>query len=260
MTIKRMILPTGLSVIALVAMMLACGRAQEGSSEQKQTKQQGNSQKQAEVDLHPPPEYLAVDVTGMTRLSPKHEVWLDRKGKRVILGGEICQRFGQLEMLVTTEGGKTHESVVAVKSEAFIIHAALLALGAKPGSPVQFRPKFKPASGTEVEVFFLWTDSAEKTHKLRGQEWARKVQTQQMMKESFVFAGSIMTVDPNTKQQRYEAEGGDLICVSNFPTAMLDIPVKSTDQASGLLYEGFGERIPPEHTPVTVILKPKLEK
>ena len=81
------------------------------------------------------------------------------------------------------------------------------------------------------------------------------------MEYAWVFAGSHFVRDEQTKEQYYRADGeGDLICVSNFPSAVLDIPVKSTDQNAGLLFECFTERIPPIGTPVTLILTPKSEK
>lgn len=196
---------------------------------------------------------------GKIRLSPDYPVWLDRKNKQVLVEGEVCLQQGSLEMLVTLAGGKTHESVVACKVKAFIVHAALLALGAKPGQPVQFAPTFKPAQGTEIEVRFRWTDATGKVHEIAGQDWVRHARTRRAMKDPFVFGGSGFLVDETTGERVYQAEQGDFICVSNFPTAMLDVPVPSPQDAADLVYEAFTERIPPIRTPVMVILIPKLE-
>jgi hypothetical protein len=195
----------------------------------------------------------------LVRLSPDHEVWIDRVKKEIHIGGSVCLQEGQLEMLVTLTGGKTHESVVEVKTNAYIVHAALLALGAESGSPTQFAPVFKPATGTEVAVYFEWVDSDGKTQRVPGQDWVRWISTQQALKDPFVFAGSVLRREPNGRI-RYEAEQGDFICVSNFPTAMLDLPTKSSAEASDLMFEAFKERIPPLGTPVKVILAPKLAK
>ena len=46
----------------------------------------------------------------------------------------------------------------------------------------------------------------------------------------FVFAGSSFYIDPDTNKQYYQAEHGDFVCVANFGTAMLDIPVKSSSR------------------------------
>ncbi len=79
----------------------------------------------------------------------------------------------------------------------------------------------------------------------------------------WVFAGSAFYEEKKDGQtiRYYQAEGGDVICVANFPTAMLDINRKSS--ASGednLLYEAWTERIPPIGTEVTIELIPVTDK
>ena len=77
------------------------------------------------------------------------------------------------------------------------------------------------------------------------------------MKTHWVFAGSGFYTDEKTGQQAYQAEGGDLICVANFSTAMLDVTVPSSAQGTdSLLYEAYTERIPPRDTEVTIELIP----
>jgi len=196
---------------------------------------------------------------GLVRLSPDHDAWLDLDKKRVVLKGHTCMREGQLEMMVTLVGTKEHEAVVAVRTKAFHVHAALLRLGAESGSPVRFQPKYMPATGTEIEVTFEWVDAAGVKRTVRAQEWARSVKTQQEMSIPFVFGGSGFYVDDNTKQQHYLAEEGDFVCVSNFPTAMIDVPVQSSQGNDSLLFEVFTERMPPPKTPITVYLTPKLK-
>ena len=52
---------------------------------------------------------------------------------------------------------------------------------------------------------------------------------------------------------------GDFICISNFPSAMLDVPIESSDKAGSLLFEAFKSHIPPEGTTVSVVLTPVLK-
>jgi hypothetical protein len=56
----------------------------------------------------------------------------------------------------------------------------------------------------------------------------------------------------------YAANDGDVICVSNFDTAMLDLPIASSDVEGDQMFEAFTERIPAEETRVVVILEPVL--
>lgn len=195
----------------------------------------------------------------LQRLAPEYDVWLDAKNKQVVMEGEVCLREGVLEMFACLKGTKEHESVVAVKTKAFVVHAGLLALGAKSGTPVKFRPEYVPATGPEVDVFVFWRDEEGKLKKAKAQDWVRDLSTKKAMKHPWVFSGSIFSTNPETGQEVYGAEQGYLICVSNFSTAMLDLPVESSDKADGLLFEAFTENIPPRGTKVTVVLVPKIE-
>src|SRR3954467_9099350 len=81
----------------------------------------------------------------LVKLFPASDVWLDKKRNAVVLDGQVCLREGLLEMFACPKGTKEHESVVSLNCKAEEVHAALLAAGAKPGSPVSFDPEYKPA-------------------------------------------------------------------------------------------------------------------
>jgi hypothetical protein len=72
------------------------------------------------------------------------------------------------------------------------------------------------------------------------------------MQADFVFAGSGTFTDENG-DEFFQAESGDLICVANFASALVDVSVRSTAEGEGnLLYEAWTERIPPLGTKVTL--------
>ena len=195
----------------------------------------------------------------LKRLSPKYDVWIDGKNKRVVLEGTICRTEGELEMFACTRRTKEHESIVTVLTTAQPVHAALLAIGAVQGKPVQFDPEYKPATGTEIEIEMSWKDKDGKEHKARAQDWIMDVNTKKAMTHNWVFAGSGFYTDETTGKRHYLADQGDFVCVSNFSSAMLDLPVKSTDQKdAGLLFDAFTANIPPKGTRVTMTLIPKL--
>ena len=191
------------------------------------------------------------------RLDPDQPVWVDVARRRVAVDGRICLREGVLEMFACPAQTKEHESVVAVDSSGFLLHTALLAAGAEPGKPARFEPKFQPPEGPEIEVSVEWVDKSGKPQAARAQSWIRNSETGEEMQMPFVFGGSGFWVDPDSGRQRYLADSGDLICVSNFGTAMLDVPVESTQSNEALLFEPFTERIPPLDTPVRVWLTVK---
>jgi hypothetical protein len=197
---------------------------------------------------------------GWKRLAPDAPVWLDEKNKRVILDGEVCLREGFLEMFACLRGTKEHESIVSVPTRAYVVHAALLAAGAEAGTPVRFRPEYRPPTGTEIDVYIVWRDEQGKDRRVRAQEWIKDVKTGQAMKLPFVFAGSGFWKDPETGKQHYEAESGDFICVANFPSAMLDVPGESSQSNEALSFEAFTEHIPPLKTKVRLVLVPKVKQ
>jgi hypothetical protein len=199
----------------------------------------------------PPPE-------GLLRLAKDAQLWIDIKNKMVVVDGQVALRSGQLEMFACPKGTKEHESVIAIHAKAQYVHAGLLALGAKKGSPVKFEPEYSPASGTTIDIWVLWRDKQGKRQRVRAQEWIRNIETQKEMKYDWVFAGSGFWKDPTDGVEYYYGDSGDFICVSNFPSATLDLPVESSQANASLMFEAFSDRIPQRGTPIRLVLKPRL--
>ena len=61
-----------------------------------------------------------------------------------------------------------------------------------------------------------------------------------------------------TGKQYYQADSGELICVLSLPTAMLDLPISGYGAIKARSFEAFEEHLPPQGTPVTLVLKPIL--
>lgn len=196
--------------------------------------------------------------SGARQLAPEAPVWVDAEAGAVLVDAVVILRDRPLEMFACPKGQREHESVVSIEAPAFLIHTALLAVGAEPGHPVRFNPKFVPPAGDEIEITVHWQADG-KTKTARAQDWIRDAETGEPMSLPFVFAGSGFWTDPTTGKQHYMAEGGHMICVSNFGEAMLDVPVNSTSSDDGRWFEPYTERIPAKGTPVRLTLKPKAE-
>lgn len=196
----------------------------------------------------------------LIRLTKDGEVSIDKKSKQVIVGGVVAFRKGVLEMFACVKNTKEHESVIAVNAKAYHVHTALLAVGAKPGKPVQYDPTYKPASGPKIKVDVVWKNKDGKEQRRRAQDMIRNVRTQKPMKHDWVFAGSYFWTDEETKKKYYQAEGGELICVSNFSTATMDLPIESSQSTGQLLFEAETENIPPLGTKVQLVLTPEIPK
>ncbi len=208
----------------------------------------------------PPATQGAATPDHLVKLSQSGEIWLDTKRKAVVVDGQVCLREGQLEMFACTKGTKEHESIVSVNCQAEEVHAGLLAAGAKPGTPVSFDPQYKAATGQIIDIYVLWKDAQGEKHQARAQDWIRDIKTQTAMNHDWVFAGSGFWRDPETGKEHYKASGGDLICVSNFPTATLDLPIESSQANDNLLFETFPDRIPAKNTKIRLVLIPRAPK
>jgi hypothetical protein len=267
------------------------------------------------------------DVDKLIPLNKQKTVLLDVVGKRVLLKTKVVLRAGILEMLVCKKQTKEHESILSVDAQAYEIHAGLAKLGAEPGSPAVFIPKFTPPKGQRIDIFLQWKDAKGKLQRVPAQQWIRyvtrryygellerlpydvvlagkselrydkkfkelswygpmskadrekslslsqdkafRVAINNFYKRSrprqfdthWVFAGSGFTVDEQTGKQTYNAEHGDVICVANFPTSMIDVAVESSSSGeASVLFEPWTERVPPIGTEITVELVPVFKK
>jgi len=79
------------------------------------------------------------------------------------------------------------------------------------------------------------------------------------MKADWVFAGSGFFTDEKSGEKYYQAEAGDLICVANFASSVVDINAESSATNDGLLFEAYTDRIPPIGTKVDIELLPVLK-
>ncbi|MCM2371466.1 YdjY domain-containing protein [Aporhodopirellula aestuarii] len=223
---------------------------------------------------------------GAKQLGEQPDLWVDLKAKRVYVDGYVAMNRGPLEMLACPVGTKEHESVIAVFAKSSEVHAALLAIGAQSGTPVRWIPEFLPPTGQTISVWVAWRkpqpstaqDVADNTSDedaldepspaepfipsdefmvVDARKWVRSVETQTELAEPWVFAGSTFWSDPEDGIEHYSANAGDMICVSNFSTAMLDVPFNSSAETGNLMFEPFTERIPERGTPVRLILVPQ---
>jgi hypothetical protein len=174
--------------------------------------------------------------------------------RRVVVSSRVVLREGQLEGLLCRKNTKEHEYILAADVDAVKIHAALLAAGAKPGSPVQFQPKFSPACGTPIKIRLQYVKDG-KTIVVPASDWVRDVKTKKDLDSDWVFAGSHLIPDPDDpkKPPFYLANSGDLVCVCNMDDAMLDLPIPSPHALAERAYQANTDRIPPVDTAVDVI-------
>lgn len=272
--------------------------------------------------LNPLPDQLSKLLTGPTPLNPEKTIFLDLKKKRVLLHTEVACTDCLLEMFLCRERTKEHEAVLWLRGKAFVVHSGLLALNAKPGTPVQFMPEFKAPTGHKIDIFVNWVDDKGKLQRNDARDWMRhsvsRYYSQKLdspppgvrlplmelrfdpfnkeilwfgemtdkqrdkllslwdnkdyqaaikkfhkdsqphpMKADFVFTGSYEFQPENAPRKVYAAEGGQVVCVANFPSSMIDVREQSSANDGGQSYEAIGDKVPPQGTPVIVELVPE---
>jgi len=192
------------------------------------------------------------------QVGDKPGVWLEVAGpnRRVLIEAEVVKREGELEEFLCRSRTKEHESILKADIDARDAHKALLLAGAESGAPVQFAPVYKPASGSKVKVSVRLTGEDGKVSEIPGKSWVRNRKTGKELDSDWVFAGSKILDDMNMPGRKvYLANDGDVICLSNFDTAMLDIPVASSKDNANLDFQAWTERIPKLGTKVVVVLE-----
>ena len=224
-----------------------------------------NAQKteQAEAESKEPVEPIVFEPeielpAGAKQIFPTSELWLDKANNQVIVGGKICLQEGQLEMFACPSGTKEHESVVSAAATSFQIHAMFLALGCNPGTPVSWHPEYRAASGPTVVMEIAWKDG-DTVKRIPIQQMIRNFETKKALDTEFVFVGSQFYVHPDGTKEYY-GDAGEMVCLSNFSTAMIDIPIKSGDSDDSLLFEASTENIPPVNTQVYIFFQPEIKK
>jgi len=191
------------------------------------------------------------------------EVMPDGK-RRVLLEAAVCYRDGALELLLCRKGTKEHEAILHADIDAQKIHAALLAAGAKSGSPIKYTDdgRIIAPTGTPITIALQYEKKPGEVVTVDAKEWIRHWQTKKPLDRDWVFAGSGFWKDEDDPKAApyYLANNGNVISISNFHDAMLDLPIASSKDNDALSFQCSTERIPKVGTKVMVILELGAEK
>lgn len=211
-----------------------------------------------------PPEKAPPIPDSYKALNKNKTIFFEKKedGTRLVhLLANVCLREGPLEVLLCKNNSKEHESILHMEADGREIHFALIAAGAKPGSPVKFQPQYTAASGTKIKISLTYHDKG-KLKTVPAGAWIADKKTNKDMAYDWVFAGSRFFKDPErpNADPYYMANNGEFISLANFPDSMLDLPVRSSKDVADLIFEMKTAMIPPLKTPVIVTLEPVIEK
>ncbi len=182
-------------------------------------------------------------------------VRVDPVARTVSFDANVCRREGVLEFLVVAWQTKTHESILHTKARASHLHAAFLTLGLTPGKPARWTgesmdAQFLPPAGAKLHCTLKWKDAKGKAHAAPAGSWLTGPGGQEGRQiTDWIFVGSEVLPDGT-----YWAEqDGEIVSVSNFASAVVDVPFRSSNVDR--LREVFakGDAIPAEGTKVEVV-------
>lgn len=190
--------------------------------------------------------------------------------------GSVCLHRGALELVACTKGTKEHESIVAIGAKPMHLHAALLLLGAKPGSPAtrqqlgdQTERWFDvPPSGGPVDVFLVLKDNegnlveypisdfiAPSNKRSGHSESADK--PAKFPTHTFLFAGSVLDGDGPGPRRYLSDESGNVISLSTFGDELLCLPAIHSQDSEALLWQVNPANLPAVGSNVTLRLRPQ---
>jgi hypothetical protein len=155
-----------------------------------------------------------------TPLNPQKTVFLDKKNGRLFLKTCVCLREGLLEMFLCKSRTKEHESILTIDSDAYVIHAGLLALGANAGQPVRFVPEFSPPQGDRIEIWVNWTDADGKQQRTQAQKWVRSLTRRYFVEKIGPLPNGIKL--PRDPELKYIPEDGELVWFGIMTDAQRD--------------------------------------
>lgn len=138
------------------------------------TEATGVEQRDSNTAVKPETEAKAAAKDAAVPLNKNGTVLLDKPGKRLLLKTQVVLREGMLEQFCCLKQTKEHESILSLDAKAHAVHAGLLALGAKMGTPVRFAPEYKAPTGQRIEIFVNWVDEQGKQKRVPARSWIRK--------------------------------------------------------------------------------------
>jgi biopolymer transport protein ExbD len=204
---------------------------------------------------------------------------VDAKAKEVRVAATVCLQKGGLELFACNRGTREHESIFVTLASPSDISRALASLGLPPGQAA-FTTEggaASPPAGAVLEAsvrFFKVTDEEKarvrkliaagtkpEAIEIAKTDWFT-VPAWKLLKASgggegldrpfdWVYIGP---TDPATL--RSADHEGTFMCLSNWFSAIVDVPFESGRAWADLLYEANPEVVPPVGTPAELIIHP----
>ena len=189
----------------------------------------------------------------------------------------VCLHRGALELVACTRGTKEHESIVVIDARPMHIHAALLLLGAKAGSPATRKQLVDqaerwidvPPNGGPVDVFLLLkgkdgriverpiSDFIAPSSK-SSDDSASADKEARFPTHTFLFAGSILYGNGQGPRRYLSDESGNVISLSTFGDELLCLPEIHSQDNDALMWQVNATNLPAVGSNVILRLRPQI--
>jgi hypothetical protein len=183
---------------------------------------------------------------------------LDQNARTVTFPGILNMNDGNLEYLLVTNQGSTHESLLESDVPPKDVHFAMLLLGAKGSGdqggdapPPQIDAKYLKTApklkGDDVSITVRWKDGdVEKTTPV--EDWIINTETKKpMTRGPWVYNGSMF----NAGHFLAQIEGAYAALVT-YPAALINNPRKGNDNDQ--IWIVNTKVVPPVNTPVEIVI------
>jgi hypothetical protein len=182
-------------------------------------------------------------------------VEFDAARKQVRVECEMLAVDAPLEFFCCAKGTNDYEAMIRSEVKPSNLHLALLAIGLKPGQPLQYSEAAKrwiPPQGPPLQIMMEYQKEG-KTLSVPAWKWMRDVKTKKPAPPfTWVFTGSRVMPDG-----KYAADvTGYLVSIVNFDLTVIDIPQLASSSNDLLEWERNPDTTPKAGSPVTMVIEP----
>ena len=201
-----------------------------------------------------PPAQPAVQPAAPTVGKLPH-VEFDGRRKQVRVECEMLAVDAPLEFFCCVKGTNDYEAMIRSEVKPSDLHLALLAIGLKPGQPLQYSEAAKrwiPPQGPPLQMSLEYEKDGRMVS-VSAWKWMRDVKTKKPAPPfTWVFTGSRVMPDG-----KYAADvTGYLVSIVNFDLTVIDIPQLASSSNDLLEWERNPDTTPKAGTKVTMVLEP----
>ena len=221
----------------------------------------------AAFSLHAQEEKNTASTPAMREVSPGvyeiGSIHLDKNTRSLTFPGKVNMAEGNIEYLICTPHGSTHESLLVTEVQPTDIHFAMLLLDAKGSGlhapapadapPPQINAEFlkgaPPLKGDNITISVKWKDAAGKERSVAVEDWVLNTkENKSAARGPWIYTGSMFADDKFLAQ----LQGAVASVVSN-PAALINNPRKGNDDDQVWMVNA--KSVPPVATPLSVTIK-----